>query len=252
MKIIAHSYVAEKVTDKKHPNLYVGSLLPDLVPYTAAVEIFDYASFHDGGGNKLISYLQIHAPEDVLLAIGMLAHGRAYGADYYNDVKYQGGPGWAYQKKESLIEEVVKCSQIPHEAAVGRAHNFIELGIDYLLLRKESGLIRRIKEALSSADLETIATYLSGCFQKDKGKILAGLHELFSYYQRTDLNSAEGLARIWARQATGLPEHDQVDVGKATEIIKKAADLIKNDYQEFLEFTILRVRENLKPFLLSI
>lgn len=249
MKEIAHSYVAERVTGKEHHNLYVGSLLPDLVPYTVAVEIFDYVEFHDRGGENLLGHLRVKAPESELLAIGMLAHGKFCGADLYNDVEYKGGPGWAHQKKDPLIKEVEKCSGISHEMAVGRAHNFIELGLDLLILQKDPELVKRIAQALTNANLEKISGYLSKCFQKDRGKILAGLHQLFGCFDPRDLNSAEGLARIWARQSAGLPEHDRVDIKKATQVIEKAADLIKGDWEEFLDFTVAKVRENLKPFL---
>lgn len=253
MKEIAHSYVAEKVVGKEYSDLYVGSLLPDLVPYTVATEVLEPALWDTQHAEKFYTYLQKKAPERILVAIGILAHGRLYGADRYNDVEYQSGPGYAYQKRtEKLIEEVWQCSGISRDAAPVRAHNFIELGLDWLLSRKYPKLVERIGEALMKVDLEKLSQYLSECFQKDQRKILAGLYQLFGCFDPRDLKSVEGLARIWARLAARLPEHDKVDIKKATKVIFKAADLIKDDYQEFLDFTISEVRKNLQFYITPI
>lgn len=103
MKEIAHSYIAEKVTGKKHPDLYIGSLLPDLVPYTVATELFpkseDETNLHGKGAENFLNYLRRKKPQEIFLAIGMLAHGAFYGADRYNDVEYQGGPVMPIKKE---------------------------------------------------------------------------------------------------------------------------------------------------------
>lgn len=46
MKELGHSYVAEKATSLIEPDIYIGSLIPDLVWYTSARPALEKADLH--------------------------------------------------------------------------------------------------------------------------------------------------------------------------------------------------------------
>lgn len=244
MKILGHIYIATNAVDGNNQLLIIGSLLPEMLPYIPN-DIFEYQELHEGG-RKLLEYLDHHHPEKRDLALGLLSHGGELGADRFSRESEK----FVASKREFLLKKISQAHKIGSKAAEGRIHNYVGLGIDWLLVQNESELVREVQETLKEVDIGEVSHLLAEGFQKDEAKVKLITETLLrKIYQPEDLTSIEGLARTWARQAAGLPEGDRVDILKASEIIQECADLLEGKWRGFLESTRIKVRENLQPLI---
>lgn len=246
MKILGHAYIATHAVDGNNQLLIIGSLLPEMLPYIPN-DIFDYKELHEGG-RKLLEYLEAHYPEKQDLALGLLSHGVELGADKFSRASEE----FVAPKRESLLKKISQAEGVSSKIAESRLHNYVGLGIDWLLVQGEPELIRNVQETLKEIDTEEISHLLAEAFGKNEAKIRVMVKTLFeSIYHWEDLTSVEGLARIWARQAAGLTEGDRVDVPQVSEIIKECGDLLEGEWRSFLESTNMKVREALQAFSLD-
>jgi len=244
MKILGHAYIATRAVDGNIELLIIGSLLPEMLPYVPN-NIFDYEEFHEGG-KKLLKYLEGYYPEKRDLALGLLSHGTELGADKFS----QASEKLVVSKKASLSKKISRTHQVDLRAAEGRLHNYVGLGIDWLLIQNEPGLIKQVQETLKTINIEEISYLLAKAFGKNEAKVRTMVEILFrDIYRWEDLTTAEGLARTWGRQVSRLPERDKVDVVEASEIIKECAELLEGEWRSFLKSASLRVAENLQLFL---
>lgn len=229
MKILGHAYVATQALEGNAQLLIIGSLLPEMVPYIPN-DIFEYQELHEGG-QKLLTYLDKDYPLKRNLALGLLSHGVKFGADGFS--------------QES--EKLVKPAKIGFQIAQGRLHNYVGLGIDWLLVQNEPELVGKVQKTLKEINLEEIGHLLAEGFNKDEAKVKSMVETLFrKIYRPEDLESVAGLARIWARQAVGLPEKDRVDIAKAKKIIVTCAHLLEESWRDFMEKVVFRVSNNLR------
>lgn len=244
MKILGHAFIATRAVDGDNQLLIVGALLPEMLPYIPN-DVFEFNELHEGG-KKLLKYLDKNHPGKRDLALGLLSHGVEYGADKFIKQLERFASG----ERKALLEKISRADSISLKFAEYRVHNFLGLGIDWLLIQNEPELVKEIQKTLREVNIEEINHLLAEGFEKDETKVKRMVEILFKkIYRPEDLTSAEGLARIWARQVAGLPEKDKVDVQKASELIQDCADLLERNWRSYLESTRIRVKENLQPFI---
>ena len=68
-------------------------------------------------------------------------------------------------------------------------------------------------------------------------------------YRWQDLDTVGGLARIWQRQAAGLPEKDKIDPEKTAILFEEIYSIYKDEWSGVLKAVIDKVKKNLKPFM---
>jgi len=244
MKILGHAYIATRAIEGDNQLLIAGALLPEMLPYIPN-DIFEYKELHEGG-KKLLEYLNNHYPEKRDLALGLLSHGVEFGADKFE----KESETLVEEKRESILRAIVKANLVAPEIAKYRLHNYVGLGIDWLLVQNEPELVKEVQKTLREIDIDEISHLLAEGFGKDETKVRKMVETLFKkIYLPEDLASVEGLVRIWARQAASLPEKDKVNIQKASELIRNCANLLEGDWRSYLESTRIRVKENLQPFL---
>lgn len=246
MNILGHSYIATQAISGNKELLIVGSLLPESFPFISG-NPFSNEEIHEGG-EKLLQFLEKNYPHKRDLAPGVLAHSRKFGADGWNKEieKYAG------DQREALLDKIAEASRVDAKTAELRLHNFLWWGVDFLILKNKPEFVDEVAQVLQRVDVEEVSKLLAECFGKDYKEVQKTMRFLFrEIYQPEDLNSVEGLARIWARQAAGLPEHDRADVEETAGLIEEMADLMKNDFKELLKLVVAKTRNNLKQFLLS-
>lgn len=214
-----------------------------MLPYIPN-DIFEYKELHEGG-KKLLKYLDKNHPEKRDLALGMLSHGVEFGADkFIKELE-----SFASQERQALLAKIMEADSINRKFAEYRVHNFLGLGIDWLLIQNEPELVEEVQKILREVDIKEISHLLAEGFGKDETKIKAMVETLFrKIYRPKDLASAEGLAQIWARQASCLPEKDKVNIQKASELIQICAKLLEEKWGKYLENIVNSVKLNLKPF----
>lgn len=244
MKILGHTYIATHSVDGDHQLLIIGALLPEMLPYIPN-DVFEYKELHEGG-EKLLEYLDKHYPEKRDLALGILTHSIEYGADkFIKELE-----SFASKEREVILGKIMEADSINRKIAEYRVHNFLGLGIDWLLIQNEPELVKEVQKLLREVDIGEISHLLAEGFGKDETKVKVMVEALFrEVYRPEDLTSVEGLARTWARQAKGLPEKDQVNIRKAVGLIQNCADLLEKVWRDYLESVKIRVEENLKPFI---
>lgn len=243
MKILGHACIAIRAIDGNRQLLIIGSLLPEMLPYIPN-DIFEYNELHEGG-KKLLKYLDKNHSEKRDLALGLLSHGVEFGADKFE----KESETLVEEKRESILRAIVKVNSIAPEIAKYRLHNYVGLGIDWLLVQNEPELVKEVQKTLREIDIDEISHLLAEGLEKDEVRVRAMVETLFKkIYQAEDLASVEGLAQIWARQASGLPEKDKVNIQKASELIQICAKLLEEKWGKYLENIVNSVKLNLKPF----
>jgi len=109
--------------------------------------------------------------------------------------------------------------------------------------------VEDVQSVIKTVDVEGVSSSLSGAFGREEGAVERVVRVLFrDIYRPEDLTSVEGLARIWVRQAAGLPEKDRVDIGKAAELFEECAGLMENHWRGLVKTVETKVGENLRPF----
>lgn len=240
MNLLGHPYVAWKIFRPFTWHHVVGSLLPDLVPFVTTT-FFSFEEFHEGG-EKFYRYLRENKPEAVGLAEAMLAHGIRFGADQYSrklEEKYES----ARDELSKLI--LTATPNLNYEmASKARFHNFLWWGIDVQILRHESDFLTELRESSRRVDLEEVADLVAACFAKDRNEVIKLLLKVEPLF-RSDYDSTEELARLWAIIARGLPEKDEVDIIKTAALFEYIAGLERDEWRQTLDEVVVGVRSNL-------
>jgi len=243
MKVLGHAYIATHAVDGNNQQLITGSLLPEMLPYIPN-EVFDYHELHEGG-KKLFEYLNRFYPEKKDLALGLLSHGVEVGADKFSRASER----LLISKRKLLLPKIAQAQKVKLEVAKIRLHNYAGLGLDWLLVQSEPKLVKQVQKALKKVNIEEISYLLAEAFLKNKASVKVMVKTLFvDIYHCEDLTSAAGLARIWARQARGLPEKDRVDVSKSAALIKECGKIMEDEWEGFLDKVCFEVRRSLEFF----
>lgn len=241
MNILGHSWIAVNAIPGKRDLLIIGSLLPESFPFIKD-NPFSFEEIHEGG-ERLLEFLDRSYPGRRDLALGMLAHGKKFGADGFN----QEIEKYADERREEFLQKIAACSAISLKFAGFRLHNFLWWGVDVWILKKYPEFVGEVQAALRKVDVEGISTLLAEAFEKEQSAVEKVIETLLKrIYRPEDLTSVEGLARTWARQAAGLPEKDRVNVAQTTTLFEECADLLKNDWRNIIGLVETRVGKNLR------
>jgi hypothetical protein len=241
MNIFGHSYVATRAVKGNNQLLIAGSLLPELSPFVANSP-FTWEEIHEGG-EKLLSFCRKEYPEMIDLAWGVLSHSAEYGADKFNkEIE-----NYAGRNRDRLLLAIAQASSIDTSVAASRLHNFLWWGVDVQILQNIPDFVSLVKKALSEVDIDLISKILSKAFTKNEKAVANLLRTLFKdIYRKEDLDSVEGLARVWSRQARGLPEGDIVDTQKAALVFNDCAEILKDSWETVLEKVVAETKQSLK------
>lgn len=244
MNTLGHPYVAYKVFGRMNKFIAAGSFINDLVPFVPD-SVFDFQEIHEGG-EKLLGYLGQKHPEKKDLALAMLAHGTTYGADKFSkdlEIKYE-----SYRKE--LVALIMQATPNLAYDVVSkyRFHNFLWWGIDAHILESEPKFVNDLGVNLNSIEVEEVSELLAECFHKKTRDVVRMLNFLLDSFNSENLASINGLATIWKNVARGLPEKDDVNIQKTSEVFRFCATIVQDDWKTILADVIYEVRTNLSKF----
>ncbi len=248
MNFLGHSFIASKVIGKMEADIVIGSQLPDLVPFVPN-SVFSFKEIHQGG-ESFLGFLKKEFPEKQGLALAMMVHSSKYGADKFNSEVVNRLLTGQPRLKEELAREISHCSAVSLEvAAKSRLHNWLWLGFDAYLIRNEEVFISRVKELIKAIDLKAISRLLASGFQKDQNQVLKNLKILFRPLRPAFFSDFKGLSRFWRLYAAGLPEKDQVDETKASELIEEIYEQFGSQFPSFTAEIVTNIKQRMASFL---
>lgn len=246
MNILGHAYVATRAVAGNRELLIAGALIPESSPFIPD-NPFTWKEIHESG-EKLLGFLDQNYPRKRDLALGVLSHGVKYGADGFRQELEK----FAGSQKEELLKKIAVASNVSQKTATNLLHNCLGGGLDYWILKNNPDLIKEVQKTLEEVEIKEVSRLLAECFGKNFDRVEVMAKKLFQeIYQPEDLTSLEGLARTWLRQAERLPDVGRAGLAKTVGIIKLCADLLKNNWREFLDTVTESVKQNLLPFVRS-
>ena len=102
MNIIGHNYIAYKLLGKITPNTFLGSHIPDFVPFLPS-SVFSFDEIHENH-ERLLKFVQKKYPDAVDLPLSMLCRSVKHGADEYNREIDE----WLLKENEELMDKLSK------------------------------------------------------------------------------------------------------------------------------------------------
>jgi hypothetical protein len=235
---ITHTWFAEKVMGLKDNSLILGAIFPDIV----ITGCLDYKQTHYCGFelyNKLVD-------NNSNFAKAMATH-TIYpkGLDYYGDERYKSGcKGYCFQKGQLIVNEVIDACNIPESFGLWKAHNFIEMGIELNIINNQQNLLEELHRAfLDKAAIEQVSGPIEGYFGLKRNEIIES-YKRFSQYIEMDKTDCHSMADKYNLQMQS--KHSiKIDVDRAAIIINNCRSLVETDFQEFIQYCGIRVKNML-------
>jgi hypothetical protein len=166
---------------------------------------------------------------------GFLSHSvDSHGLDFYGDEKYGNGQkGYSYIRSESLIPDVVKACKIPESMGAWKSHNFIEMGVESLIVENHPEIKDWIEKVKRDKDeICRVAWFLSKFFPVDR-LILEKSIKVF--FDRILFSSDPLELAITYKCQLGIrPGVEIPDPGDIAGIIVRAREIIRDEYMDFL------------------
>lgn len=226
---LSHIYVSYRALNQMDSHTALGSVLPDILVGTG----IPWRKAHHSTKAPFQEHLT--SPS---LRLGAALHGIDLpGLDYFSDISYQNGKGYAYQKA-SLIENDVMEMGVQPDHALWRGHNFIEMAIEIKLSQQHPELWQYLFEAQKNDNLHNQVSMLANSLGATHPELAPQVLNRFLTLQ----GQVDSLAQDYAKKLSNfysLP----VDPTNCKTIITKSMAIVQEDYQEFLANSINAIQQ---------
>ncbi|OGO78344.1 MAG: hypothetical protein A2Y23_12200 [Clostridiales bacterium GWB2_37_7] len=235
---ITHIWFAEKVMGFRDNSLILGAIFPDIV----ISGCLDYKQTHYCGFglyNDLVESNQTFAKAMITHTVD------PKGLDYYGDENYKSGnKGYCFQKGQLIVDQVIDACNIPEGFGLWKAHNFIEMGIELNIIDNQQILLSDLHRAFQDyAAIEQAAWLIEDYYTLRRNEIVES-YKKFSQYIELDKSDCHTMAAKYNLQMQS--KHSiSIDVEKTAEIIDRCRSLIKSDFQEFIQYCSINVKNML-------
>ncbi|MGC8874152.1 MAG: hypothetical protein ACP5SI_06855 [Chloroflexia bacterium] len=238
-----HVYVIERLIPSAGPLHRLGAVFPDAVLTNG----LPWARTHCSGAG-LYAFLKQEAPATLPFAVGVISHGcLPQGLDYYTDEQYGTGPkGYAFQQAEPYAERVARICHLPASMGLWKAHNFVEMAVEWLIVQRNPGLGERIREAFRDLSLLAgLADPLGRFYECDGDALLCSLPAMLPFLALEQANP-QVLAERYQRQVQVKHGVKGIDLDAAAALIEEIAAAIQPECWTFLEDVLGRIGEMLR------
>lgn len=228
----AHAYVASRLHASEDSLLLIGSILPDI----AIMKIIDWGNGLHGKENakNFIKFIQVKNPNYLFLGKGVYTHSIL---DDISHLKYRDGIGYAYQNNKELSKLVGQYYNEDEEMAKRKAHNYMESGVDILLLKEHPEIQGSVEKALERINLSELSALLSLYFKIDKEKFKQAISQYFDILIKFDLRNKDNWIFFW-KDLNKIMELKNIEDTKIKTLLDKSTDLTKDTYRDFLQYSI--------------
>ncbi len=166
---------------------------------------------------------------------GLMTHGaNPKGVDYYTDKVYRGkSPGFAFQKSDPILQDVMAATGLDEYHGLWKSHNFIELTFELYIAKtypETIDLLRSISEYPEEVahNLRNIAVHL-----KMSEEELT--HRLLGFLRHVDFGDySEDKVTAWIIDAWGRQLNIKMAYGSTLAIIQKSRKRMEQDVIPFL------------------
>lgn len=228
-------FVQEKLKALPSNLLTVGSFLPDI----ALTRIIGWEDLHNKETiSKFQTTIQKTKPKFRDLGAGINYH---FLLDEVTHKGYKNGTGYAYQCiTPELVKLVSQAFYINDECTAKTvAHNIIEIAVDSFVVKENPELLKHIKDAVQSVDINQIGELLSSFFNIKDQKTTSTLTSFFSLMTKYDTRSVDDCIGL-CKEVNKLLFNKSLNDNKAKRSLLLARELVKDSYHEFLNFSIPR------------
>jgi hypothetical protein len=235
---IVHAYAIQRLVGRAGPLHLLGAIFPDAV----LVNGLDWGQAHQSGG-ALYAYLQEHAPAGLPFALGVISHGIVpAGLDYYGDRQY--GPcehGYAFEEARPYADRVAAICHLPPEMGWWKAHNFVEMALEWLVARRHPALGGQLQQALVQApDLAGLSPHLAAFFDRPGLDLMGSFPAMVPFLSLEDIAPAS-LAERYQRQVQLKHGVEAIEVAQAAALLEEVAAAIQPRCWEFLDDALGRI-----------
>lgn len=226
-----HAYIASKLYKSENDLLLVGSILPDI----AVTKIIAWEGGLHGTESvqSFFKFIQNKYPQFLDLYKGILAHNIL---DDFTHKDY-GATGYAYQNNKELVKLVSKYYALDDASARGKAHNYIESGVDILLLQENPSIQLKLKKALRSIDQRELAELLSEYFASDKNEVINAISFFFDLFTKYNFEKLDNWAEFW-RDLAQLLSLKKIEEKERKSLLDMSVEVTKNTYEDFLNYAL--------------
>jgi hypothetical protein len=209
----------------------LGAIFPDtnlLTGFRWAITHKNTVSFHDSlSPDERASFLSF--------AWGMMTHGvDSEGLDYYGDEKYGDfEKGYAYFKGREIVDDVIRACRVPPEIGLWKAHNFIEMAIENLVVRRQPRLSQWAETAFRDEDyIGALSLTLPRFYPLDASHFQSGITRFkeFIIPSGDPLELGKSYAKV-LQIRHGITGADPLELAG---IIEKAGKIIEGEYFSFI------------------
>ena len=236
----AHVYFASKLFKSKDHLLIIGSFLPDI----AVTGIIGWEGGLHGNKetSKFFNFIQKNYPTYINLFKGVLAHNIL---DEYTHYSYKKGFGYAYQDNEDLVKLVKKYYSLNEKEASVTSHNYIETGVDILLLNKNTNISEKINRVVEQVDKKELSILLSTYFKIDQSKFYEAIFQFFDLFTKYDLTETGSWSNLW-RDLEAMLSLKIIDEKKRNQLINMSIDIVESTYEDFLSYSLIEGSKKIK------
>ncbi len=238
-----HVYVIERLVPSAGPLHRLGAVFPDAVLTNG----LPWARTHRSGAG-LYAFLAQEAPEALPFAVGVISHGcLPPGLDYYTDEQYgTGQKGYAFQQAEPYAARVARICRLPAAMGLWKAHNFVEMAVEWLIVQQNPGLGERIREAFQDVSLlVTLADPLGRYYECDGEALVHSLPAMLPFLALEQANP-QVLAERYQRQVQLKHGVEAIELREAAGLIEEIAVAIQPGCWTFLEDVLGRIGDTLR------
>ena len=247
---LAHVYAIGRLVPGPGPLHVLGAIFPDAVLTNSLA----WEQTHRSGA-ALYAFLRGREPAGLPFAVGMISHGcTPPGLDYYGDEQYGSFErGYSFEEARPYADRVAEVCRLPAEMGWWKAHNFVEMALEWLLARRDPSLGRQLHEAFATAaegpdahpPLARLVPCLAAFFGQDGDSLLHSLPAMAPFLAMGEM-TPDILAERYQRQVRLKHGVEAIEVGGAAALIEEIAVAIQPRCWAFLEDVLAQIQAMLR------
>jgi len=240
---LAHTYISTRATEMETPLLILGSILPDIA--TTSRQQIDRERIHNNP-NEFEAFVKEKYPQFSDLSLGVRLHSQANGGvDFYSDDLTV---GYAKLEGAKISKDVADLLGIEKgDISLLIAHNFIEMAVDLHICQNQRDIWELYSKTLDlvKVDFNQIANCLADYLKADPTEMLKELGVLVNVLGPDKMVSIAAAVDKGAVPMLESRFNKKLDRTKIVEITTKALDITAPTYKDFLDNTVVLVKQNI-------